>query len=167
MTEPNLEIERTYLLRGLPPLPEGATSVCIEQGYLPDRNALPEGRLRRTTHQDGRIEHTHTIKHGSGLIRAETERAISAEEFASRWPETIGQRLSKTRFFVRDSGFVWEIDQFDDLDLTLAEVELHEASTTVQPPEWLAPYIVREVTEEKQFQNYELALLLAREQHRK
>jgi CYTH domain-containing protein len=39
----------------------------------------------------------------------------------------------------------------------LAEVDLSDAATPVAPPDWLAPYIVREVTGEPEYLNVNLA----------
>lgn len=165
--EPPLEIERSYLLRGMPPLPAGAfTTLRIAQGYLPldARQTLGvEGRIRSIAREDGSVEYVHTMKTGTGLVRTEIERSLGADEFARLWPATEGRRLTKTRSRVTqhdpllDRDFVWEIDRFDDLDLVLAEVELPTADTVATPPPWLAPFIVREVTDEPDYRNFEIA----------
>ena len=159
-----LEIERSFLLRGLPALPAGAEVWRIAQGYLPDdaRERLGvEGRLRRVEHPDGRIEHIHTVKQGFGLVRTEVERAIDVEEFERLWPFTAGRRLTKTRHRVPaedGSGLTWEIDRFDGIDLVLAEVELPSAETVPGIPPWLQGWIVRDVTEEPEYRNSRIAL---------
>jgi hypothetical protein len=161
-----IEIERTWLLRCVPALPPGAAASRIEQGYLPDepggagagRGDLVEGRLRRSTGPDGRVVCTHTIKRGTGLVRQEQERRITAAEFERHWPRTAGRRLVKTRHRVAEGGFTWEIDVYDGLDLVLAEVELPSADTEVALPAWLAPHVVRDVTEEPEYRNYRIAL---------
>ncbi|MHC4219069.1 MAG: CYTH domain-containing protein [Planctomycetota bacterium] len=149
-----LEIERKYLLERLPELPDRAEAFHMEQGYLPD----DPGRLRRTVGPDGAVVHTLTVKTGRGLVRREDERTISERQFQEQWPRTAGRRLAKTRYRIDEGGLVWEIDQYDGLELVLAEVELPTAETRVEVPEWLRPHIVREVTEEPQYQNYEIAL---------
>ena len=168
------EIERVYLLRALPtPLPHGEVW-RIDQGYLPlqsqviDGNShgsgapIPphqlEGRLRRITHSDGSVEHIHTIKSGVGLVRQETERSIDAETFAREWPRTVGRRLEKLRTRITVGDRLWEIDQFTHIPVVLAECELPSIDTPLDIPDWLAPFIVREVTEEPAFRNAELAL---------
>ena len=168
------EIERVYLLRALPtPLPCGEVW-RIDQGYLPlqsqviDGNShasgapIPshqlEGRLRRITHSDGSVEHIHTIKSGVGLVRQETERSIDAETFAREWPRTVGRRLEKLRTRITVGDRLWEIDQFTHIPVVLAECELPSIDAPLDIPDWLAPFIVREVTEEPAFRNAELAL---------
>ena len=168
------EIERVYLLRALPtPLPHGEVW-RIEQGYLPLKSQVMEGssygsgapvtphqlegRLRRITHSDGSVEHIHTIKSGVGLVRQETERSIDAETFAREWPRTVGRRLEKLRTRITIGDRLWEIDQFTHIPVVLAECELPSIDTPLDIPDWLAPFIVREVTEEPAFRNAELAL---------
>jgi len=154
-----LEIERVYLLRAMPDLPEGAESWAIEQGYLPPaaRGGDLEGRLRRITDGAGRRRHLLTRKQGVGLVRVEEEREISAEAFERDWPRTRGRRLRKTRHRVEHGGLVWEVDRFESLELVLAEVELPATDTVIDLPAWLAAQIEREVTEEPAYRNFELA----------
>ena len=46
---------------------------------------------------------------------------------------------------------------FDDRELFLAEVELSDPQQHPELPEWLAPYVVREVTNESEYVNLNLA----------
>ncbi|MHC4275537.1 MAG: CYTH domain-containing protein [Planctomycetota bacterium] len=152
-----LEIERKFLLDRLPALPDRAEPYRMEQGYLADG----PGRLRRAVGPDGAPVCTLTVKTGLGLVRREDERTISEQEFRKHWPRTAGRRLTKTRYRIEQDGLVWEIDRYDGLDLVLAEVELPSADTEITVPDWLQPHVVREVTDEPQFQNYEIALRMA------
>jgi CYTH domain-containing protein len=105
---------------------------------------------------------THTIKRGLGVRRTEIERAISADEFKRYWPLTEGRRLRKKRYRAPDAeageAVIWEIDEFEDLALVLAEVELSWADQKIVMPSWLAPLVVREVTDEPSYGNYFLAV---------
>ncbi len=156
------EIERVFLLDRLPDLPDGAEAVRVEQGYLPEHDSageeITEGRVRRTADANGTIRFTHTVKRGVGLVRSETERAITEAEFEHHWPRTDGRRLTKTRYRVPAGALVWEIDAFDDLELVLAEVELPAPDAAAPLPEWLASHVVREVTDEPAYRNYEIAM---------
>jgi adenylate cyclase len=158
-----LEIERTYLLDRLPVLPADAVALRIEQGYFPARAGSLEGRLRRTTAPDESVACTHTIKRGNGLVRQEIEREITPDEFALLWPETEGRRLRKTRHVVTVGELKWEIDEYDELDLVLADIELPSPDAHVAPPHWLRPHIVRDVTDEPAYRNYRLALRVSAE----
>lgn len=161
MSQEPLEIERVFLLSRLPDLPPHE-AVRIEQGYLPDDGAAGvEGRVRRST-KGGQVRCVHTVKKGLGLVRTEVEREIPVLEFERLWPSTAGRRIVKTRHKVKEGDLTWEVDRFDGLDLVLAEVELPSADTPVTPPAWLAPHIVREVTEDPSYRNYEIARRLGR-----
>ncbi len=154
------EIERVFLLDRLPALPEGATPYLIEQGYLPDDEVsgeLAEGRVRRKVGPDGVARCFHTIKRGHGLVREEVERAIDEATFARAWARTAGRRLRKTRWVVPHGERTWEVDAFEELDLVMAEVELPSADTEAPLPPWLAPHVVREVTEDARYRNFVLA----------
>ena len=160
------EIERVFLLDRLPDVPESllleAERWEIEQGYLSPSDVtssdrITEGRLRRTTHADGSQTFTHTIKSGLGLVRSERERRVTASEFEAIWPTTTGRRLLKTRLRIDVGGQIWEIDDFSDRALVLAEAELATVETALPIPEWLQPRIIREVTEEAAFRNFHLA----------
>jgi CHAD domain-containing protein/CYTH domain-containing protein len=152
----NLEIERKYLLRGLPELPGGAgrRTLEIEQGYIPGERVRE--RIRRVR-ENGRGTWYRTMKLGMGLERLEFEDETTAEIFDAMWPLTAGHRLRKRRHVVPEGELAWEIDQFLDRELVLAELEIPSAETPVTVPDWLAPYVVREVTGELEYLNSTLA----------
>ena len=164
MCATSVEIERVFLLKKVPPIPPDAVAYTIQQGYLPrtDEPGGGDGRLRKMTCPDGSVLFTHTVKKGTGMVRIERERAISCETFERGWSRTTGRRLTKRRYAIESAGHLWEIDVFDDLDLVLAEVELPSPVTPLKLPDWLAPHVIREVTEEPAFRNYNLARELAR-----
>jgi CHAD domain-containing protein/CYTH domain-containing protein len=148
------EIERKFLLTGLPSLERAEGPVEIEQGYLPGERLIE--RLRRTQ-SDAGVELVRTVKEGSGLTRLEVEEAVAPDVFARFWPLTDGRRLRKRRYRVPDGQLTWEIDEFLDRDLVLAEVELPEQGTDVPIPAWLQPHVDREVTEDSAYTNFRLA----------
>ncbi len=152
--EPGVEIERKYLLRGMPSLPIGARPLLIEQGWIPGTRILE--RLRRTQGDDG-TRYFRTIKFGKGIQRQEVEEEIAAELFERMWPLTEGRRIRKRRHRVPASALTWEIDEFLDRDLVLAEIELPAIDAAVVLPPWLAPSIVREVTDDPTYVNSNLA----------
>ena len=116
---------------------------------------------------DGSVVCTHTIKRGEGLVREETQHEITEAEFEADWPRTVDRRLLKTRHSVIEGDLTWEIDEYDELDLVLAEVELTSPDQASPIPEWLAEYVVREVTDEPAYCNYEIALLAVRSNAKK
>lgn len=148
------EIERKFLLRGLPPAAHAAPPVEIQQGYLPGTRLVE--RLREVR-RNGDARWWRTVKSGTGVSRLELEEETSREVFERVWPLTAGRRVVKRRYCVPSGNLTWEVDEFLDRDLVLAEVELPAADSPVEPPEWLAPYIDREVTDEVEYTNLRLA----------
>jgi len=149
-----VERERKYLLSDLPPRALESPFAEIEQGWLPGKR-LRE-RIRRLRDDDGE-RYFRTVKLGSGIERIEIEDESTAEVFAAMWPLTRGCRISKRRFRVPEGDLVWEIDRFADRDLVLAEIELSATDQEFDIPDWLAPFVVREVTDEPEYQNLSLA----------
>jgi CYTH domain-containing protein len=149
-----LEIERKFLLSGLPEIAREAPSLRIEQGWMAGERIRE--RLRRVS--DGSGERFYrTIKLGTGLTRAEYEEAITREMFEPLWPLTKGCRVEKRRIQIRDGELTWEIDVFEGRDLVTAEVELPSPDAELPIPEWLAPWLVREVTGDPAYANLNLA----------
>lgn len=148
------EVERKFLLTGLPPLERAEGPVEIEQGYLPGERLVE--RLRRIRSGSGE-ELVRTVKEGSGLSRLEVEEPVSAELFDRFWPLTEGRRLRKRRYRIAEGELTWEIDEFLDRDLVLAEVELGDGPAEVEIPQWLRSHLDREVTEDSAYSNVRLA----------
>jgi len=149
------EIERKYLLATLPELPNDAAMVEIDQGYIPGSRVLE--RLRRVRMAGNAKRYVRTFKSGKGLVRTEIEEPVPKTLFNRMWPLTEGARLHKRRYTVPDDGHTWQVDEFLDRDLVLAEVELHSADEKVQMPPWLASVLVRDVTDDSEFSNASLA----------
>ena len=149
-----VEIERKYLLKGLPERVRSETAQEIDQGYLPGQ--LIHERLRRVVTRGG-TKWVRTVKLGSGVVRQEIEEQMTESLFAALWPLTEGRRVTKRRYRIPDGDLVWEIDEFTDRELVLAEVELPSADTVPVPPEWLADYLTRDVTEDEAYLNLKLA----------
>ena len=151
----HVEIERKYLLKQLPKLPEPLDVLEIDQGYLPGQNVLE--RLRRQRSRDGTVRYFRTVKLGAGVERIELEDETDARTFDHLWLLTEGRRLRKRRHCVAHGDDVWEVDEFTDRPLVLAELELARADAEVRFPDWLTPALVREVTDEPEYTNRSLA----------
>ncbi len=91
------------------------------------------------------------------MQRTEIEEPTTREVFELLWPLTEGCRVRKRRYVVREGDLVWEIDEFLDRELVLAEVELSHPAERPVLPDWLAPYVEREVTEDPRYTNLSLA----------
>ena len=148
------EIERKWLLSALPPRVLGLMPSTLHQGYLPG-DTLVE-RIRGITSGD-RTVWIRTVKLGRGISRIEVEEPATAALGEALFALTRGKRVAKLRYAVTDGALTWEIDEFTDRALVLAEVELPREDTVVELPVWLAPYVVREVTNEREFTNWQLA----------
>ena len=150
-----MEIERKFLLHGLPPRAATASSTLIEQGWLP--GIMLRERLRREVAANEPVKLTRTIKLGAIGARIEVEEPTEPELFEALWPLTVSARIRKRRHRVAEGPLTWEIDVFLDRDLVLAEVELGQVDETVEIPAWLAPFVVREVTQEAAYLNSVMA----------
>jgi CHAD domain-containing protein/CYTH domain-containing protein len=149
------EIERKYLLRGMPALPEGAVRTEIVQGYLAGEHL--QERVRRIRRPGEPPKYFRTVKLGSGIRRTEIEEETDQPTFRRLWSLTKGRRIRKLRFKIPDGGLVWEIDRFYGRRLVLAEIELPSEDYDVQIPAWLLDHIERDVTGEDEYVNINLA----------
>ncbi len=150
----DVEVERKYLLSALPRLPDATELLEVEQGWLP--GARLRERVRRVRRGD-ELRYFRTLKGGKGVSRVEIEEPTTREVFESLWALTRSCRIRKRRYVVREGPLVWEIDEFRDRPLVLAEVELPDEELQPQLPAWLAPRVVREVTDDSRYTNLELA----------
>lgn len=152
--EPHLEIERKYLLNALPDRVVSCPVLGVEQGYLP--GVLIKERIRRTT-QGTTVRWHRTLKNGFGLVREEIEEETTAQVFEAMWPLTEGRRVRKRRYLVPEGALLWEVDEFLDQDLVLAEVELPSPEVIPPIPDWLRQVLVAEVTGDRAYSNSTLA----------
>lgn len=149
------EIERKYLLTRTPGVVAEASSVEIEQGYLPGEKVLE--RIRHARFADGGEKWFRTVKSGDGLKRVELEEETEPRLGRAMWDLTK-YRLRKRRYSIRESDdLTWEIDEFLDRDLVLAEIELPTPDTKVELPAWLQEVLDREVTDDLEYTNARIA----------
>jgi adenylate cyclase len=152
-----MEIERKFLLSGVPPTMRFARREPIRQGYLA-LDGDTEVRLRITP--KGAVL---TIKSGRGGVRVEEEIALQTRQAEALWELTEGRRVQKTRRRVRLAGaasapeLVAEVDEYAGaLDgLVVVEVEFPDeaASRGFEPPAWFG----RELTDDRRYANRSLA----------
>jgi CHAD domain-containing protein/CYTH domain-containing protein len=147
------EIERRFLLRDVPAMARPFAVQEIEQGWLPGTRFVERIRPIGEAGQPVTYRTTRPVTERSP---GAPEGEVAATLFEEIWPLTAGRRVRKRRHVVPDYGLQWEIDQFLDRDLVMAEVAGSEEAA-VALPEWLAPYVLREVTGERQFTNRALA----------
>lgn len=147
------EIGRRFLVSALPDLAD-AVKADLRQGYVTSPDDSVEVRVRQCDQACFLA-----VKSGDGVVRAERETAISAEQFDALWPATEGRRLEKTRWTGRlDNRVCYELDVYAGALAPLLTVEVEfgselEAAAFV-PPDWFGP----EVSADKRFRNRSLAL---------
>ncbi len=153
----SFEIERKYLLdRSVDQLvKDGHIELCkeqrIEQTYLA-MDSNEEIRVRKIKDAaSGEVSYTHTFKRGNGLVREETEYAISAliyEQLMSAFGYTP---LTKNRITASWNNQVIEIDLYDQVQLAVLEIEFEtlEAANSFEAPAWFG----NDISGEKKYSN--------------
>jgi CYTH domain-containing protein len=161
------EIERKYLLRCLP-----KELYCVIQSKFKTMHGWLPGEIiqERITYSGKSSKFFRVIKTGKGLERIEAQEEIDIDLFTALWPLTKDKRISKIRhladviYYLPNVGnktfpikLTWEIDDFFDRNLQLAEIEIPSADFVVVFPKWLEPYVVKEVTDDSAYLNINLA----------
>lgn len=136
---------RQFVLQRVPASARPFARAEIEQGWLPGLRLIervqPLAPDRAATFRSRRP--------ATGNAPAALEDEVDAAVFESIWPLTEGRRIRKRRHVVADYGLDWDIDEYLDRDLVLLEVATEELGAGL--PEWLQPYVVREVTGEGEY----------------
>ncbi len=152
------EIERKFLIDGVPAMVAYCPSSRIFQGYVRIESDGTEERLRKEVYSDGTIEFTRTIKSGGDMVRKEVPVVITEEEFERDWGRTEGRVLEKTRYRIHDGDKKIELDVYASslLGLVVAEVEFTSSSEAkgYVVPAWFG----KDVTEDKRYKNKRLAV---------
>jgi hypothetical protein len=139
--------ERRFLLTAVPPEGRGGDVEELEQGWLPGdgresvgvtRSPLGEQWFRARAPARGR----------GGRVEA-----ITRAEFEAFWPLTDGRRIAKRRRLIAAIPG-WHFDEYVDRPLVLAVAEEGNAE---EPPPWLEPVLVREVSAERGYLDEALA----------
>jgi len=159
------EIERTWLLTAVPAPSElaalGATPVEIEQVYLAPGPDGGHRRIRRLRGPDGET-FVRTEKSGHGVTRRERESPIDRASYQALLAEADPTRrpIRKTRHRIPHGRHTIELDVFSDPPgLVLLEVEIATPDDPIDPwPVAIAPLVAREVTNDRSYENAELAL---------
>jgi len=145
------EIERKFLLGGLPATLRLARGQAIKQGYLA-LDGDTEVRLRT-----GSKAPLLTIKSGRGAVRTEVELPVAGHDAQALWDLTEGRRVEKVRRLMRLGAATAEVDEYvgDLAGLIVAEVEFadEQSARAFTPPAWFG----RELTGEPGYANRALA----------
>ncbi len=155
-----IEIERKFLLSKLPEIPrEKFSKKCIpyyeyRQGYLPGTVIKERVSLQYLEN----TKYRRAVKIGSGIERYEFNETITEEIFNLIWPLTLGRRLHKERWCLDEGELIWEVDNYLDRSLSIAEVELPNSDYKFSIPDWLQPFIVKEVTEDPNYEGFYMGI---------
>jgi adenylate cyclase len=147
-----IEIEHKFLLANDDWREHVSHFVKYRQGYLSSL-ATSSIRVRTSNDQAWLNIKTATI----GTHRHEYEYEIPMADANEILTNLCRKPLiEKTRYFVTDNNFLWEIDEFegDNQGLIVAEIELDATGQSFSKPLWLG----REVTEDLRYYNNNLAL---------
>lgn len=147
------DLERRFLLRRVPASARPFARQDIEQGWLPGLRVVERVRALGPNPRPPILRST---RPATSPAPSGPEGEVDPALFDTMWPLTAGRRVRKRRHVVLDYGLQWEIDEFLDRDLVLLEV-VPGAEGAVDLPEWLAPYVVREVTGERGYTGRALA----------
>ena len=147
----SLEIERKFLVDANLWVPSGAGSAMVQSYFF---ESLGGGRVRLVG-QTGFITFKGPPRDAARRVREESEFCVpraTAEDLLRSC--CVPERIEKVRYEVPYESHVWEVDVFQGANagLVMAEVELKTADEPVDLPPW----VLREVTEDPRYSNYEL-----------
>jgi CHAD domain-containing protein len=126
---------RLFVLRERPGL-TARRETTVEEGFLPGESVFE--RLVRV--RDGEVERLYRqISLEEHTAQEECDTAL----WHALWPLTVGRRVHFRRLELQDPHGLWEIREYTDRHLVLAEAL---APPTARPPDWLAPLVIDEVT---------------------
>ncbi len=157
-----LEIERRWVLKNKPweliNFNKCSNILLIFQYYTKN------GRFRKVNISDSHsnykeTKHYHTIKtYVSPGVNREQEKEITCDEFDLA-TKVYDKSIIKTRYiYYNEQNQKIELDYFMDSNMYIAEVELNSITEEVIFPDFIARNILVEVTGDKKWSNYNLAL---------
>ena len=147
------EIERKFLVQRDDWRAMATRADTIRQGYLSTTSGVTV-RIRTTNDRKGFI----TIKSGGAVMdRAEFEYEIPIEDARDLLLRCPGRLIEKRRHQLDLPGGEWVVDEFAGRHqgLLLLEVEIADAETPLDLPDWVGP----EVTGKAEYYNSTLAAL--------
>jgi len=147
----NIEIERKFLVKQLPPCIDSV--IHIKQYYISNNKNMVQ-RLRIFNGEEAIISFKQKT---SKLSKYEFEYHIPIED-ANKMIEFMNDVpfINKKRHIIKIESIKWEVDEFlgQNKGLIIAEVELDNIKQIINIPNWVG----NEVTEDNKYYNYNLAL---------
>lgn len=159
-----MEIERKFLLNGLPENLESYTCLIMEQAYI---STNPVIRIRQKSVKNDKNsspEYILTVKSTGLLSRQEYEIDIDRYAYKNLMSKAEGNAISKYRYLVPlDNSLTLELDVFKGAfeGLIIGEIEFPDevSAKKYTPPEYLS----EEVTFDTRFHNSTMSAMSASE----
>jgi CYTH domain-containing protein len=133
------------------------TYLDIFQFYFEDKGRRT--RYRESIDEEGKATFFSTKKkYLSKGTYEELEFEISGKTFYKKLKQLkVKKGLRKIRFIYKYKGLKFEIDRYVDLNLVVMEVELKNINQKINFPDFISEKIILEVTELREFGNYNLS----------
>ena len=157
-----VEIERKYLLRKMPKevLDNAFRTEDCDIYYRPDGDVWVRATIVNSHDRETDAKeqvYIETIKKHISHGNSETyERYISEAEL-KRHIELSETYIKKTRYFFKSGSEIWEVDDFENLKLVMAELEVNSLNDMVEVPQCIVDELLVEVTGDKSFSNQNMA----------
>ena len=145
------EIERKFLVCG-DFRTAASGSVRISQGYL---NSCPERTVRVRIRGEKAFISVKGPEENGHIGRFEWEKEIPVQDAAELLGLCEAGIIDKTRYFVPEGAYLFEVDVFhgDNEGLIVAEIELENGNEDFPRPGWLG----KEVTSDARYYNSRLS----------
>ena len=166
-----MEIERKYLIyypniKELEELPN-CTKVDIAQTYLKSHDDI-ERRIRARGIEGNYLYYLTEKRKISNIKRIEVERKLSQDEYLKLLMEADNKlhTIHKTRYCLIENNQYFEIDIYPQWqNQAIMEIELNDESQEFSIPNFIN--IIKEVTDDDKYKNYEMAKEMPKELIRK
>ena len=151
----NYEIERRFLLKGLPDI-EFCEIKLISQYYGVD--SVGNFRVRKEVSVKGSTFYITRKKFVSAGINEEDEHKISKEEFKELRSKCTSFIDKKRHILYVENDLKWEVDKFSDIPMIVAEIEIPKLDYDLKVPKEIKEVMVEEITDRKDLSNFALSI---------
>lgn len=152
----NVEIERRFILRNLPPMARKHGDVLsIGQFYKESDKGVIRYRVTGIGSGSNLYEKIVKLPVSAGVNTEETL-PVTKESFQQEVNSKM-RYIAKKRYVVRNDKYKFEFDVFEDVRLVIMEVELENLDEEIVFPDWIQKEIIAEITGMKEFSNYNMA----------
>ena len=143
------------------------TKVDITQTYLKSKDDT-ERRVRARGIDNDYLYYLTEKRRISNIKRIETERKLTQDEYLKLLMEADNKlhTIHKTRYCLSENNQYFEIDIYPEWNnQAIMEIELNSEDENIKIPKFIN--IIKEVTDDKNYKNYEMAKEMPKELIRK